>query len=89
VSPRADLDTEARGKILSPLPGTEPRSPGRPTRSQTLTELPGSRILISYSMKFSNIKKFRYGIPAYTGFLRALHPGEVPNHGWVQADLYY
>jgi hypothetical protein len=28
--------TQARGKILSPLPGIEPRSPGRPVRSQTL-----------------------------------------------------
>jgi hypothetical protein len=36
VGSRAGLDTEARGKILSPLPGIEPRSPGRPTRSQTL-----------------------------------------------------
>jgi hypothetical protein len=36
VGPRAGLDTEARGKILSPLPGTEPRSHGRPVRSQTL-----------------------------------------------------
>jgi hypothetical protein len=35
-APRAGLDTEARGKILSPLPGIEPRSPGRPARSQTL-----------------------------------------------------
>jgi hypothetical protein len=26
VGPRAGLDTEARGKILSPLPGIEPRS---------------------------------------------------------------
>jgi hypothetical protein len=34
--PKAGLDTEARGKILSPLPGIEPRSPGRPVRSQTL-----------------------------------------------------
>jgi hypothetical protein len=25
MGPRADLDTEARGKILSPLPGIEPR----------------------------------------------------------------
>jgi hypothetical protein len=31
-----DLDTEGKGKILSPLPGIEPRSPGRPARSQTL-----------------------------------------------------
>jgi hypothetical protein len=36
VGPRASLDTEARGKILSPLPGFEPRSPGRPAHSQTL-----------------------------------------------------
>jgi hypothetical protein len=36
VGPRAGLDTEARGKILSPLPGIEPRSPGRPACSQTL-----------------------------------------------------
>jgi hypothetical protein len=28
--------THVRGKILSPLPGIEPRSPGRPVRSQTL-----------------------------------------------------
>jgi hypothetical protein len=33
---RAGLDTEARGKILSPLPVIEPRSPGRPARSLTL-----------------------------------------------------
>jgi hypothetical protein len=32
---RAGLDTEARGKILSPLPGMKPRSSGRPARSQT------------------------------------------------------
>jgi hypothetical protein len=35
-APRAGLDTEARGKIPSPLPGIEPRSPSRPARSQTL-----------------------------------------------------
>jgi hypothetical protein len=28
--------TQTRGKILSPLPGIEPRSPDRPARSQTL-----------------------------------------------------
>jgi hypothetical protein len=28
-------DTEARGEILSPMPGIEPRSPGRPAHSQT------------------------------------------------------
>jgi hypothetical protein len=36
VGPRAGLDTEARGKILSPLLGIEPLSPGRPAPSQTL-----------------------------------------------------
>jgi hypothetical protein len=36
VRPRAGLDTDATGKILSPLPGIETRSPGRPARSQTL-----------------------------------------------------
>jgi hypothetical protein len=36
VGPRAGLDTEARDKILSPLPGIEHRSPGHPVRSQTL-----------------------------------------------------
>jgi hypothetical protein len=39
VGPRAGLDTEARGKILSPLPGIEPRSSGGPARSQTLYRL--------------------------------------------------
>jgi hypothetical protein len=39
VGPRASLDTEARGKILSTLPGIEPRSSGRPDRSQTLHPL--------------------------------------------------
>jgi hypothetical protein len=44
VGPRAGLDTEATGKILLPLPGIEPRPPGRPVRSQTLYGLsyPGS-----------------------------------------------
>jgi hypothetical protein len=36
VGPRAGLDTESRGKILSPLSRIEPRSIGRPVRSQTL-----------------------------------------------------
>jgi hypothetical protein len=36
VGPRAGLDIEARGEILSSLPGIEPRSPDRPDRSQTL-----------------------------------------------------
>jgi hypothetical protein len=36
VGPRTSLDTEVRGKILLPLLGIEPRSPGHPVRSQTL-----------------------------------------------------
>jgi hypothetical protein len=36
VGPRARLATEARGKILWPLPRIEHRSLGRPARSQTL-----------------------------------------------------
>jgi hypothetical protein len=36
VGPRAGLDAEVRVKIVFALPGIEPRSPGRPTRSQTL-----------------------------------------------------
>jgi hypothetical protein len=33
LGPRTGLDTEDRGKILSPLPGIEAQSPGRPVRS--------------------------------------------------------
>jgi len=36
LGPRSGADTEARGKILLPLPGIEPLSPGRPIRSQKL-----------------------------------------------------
>jgi hypothetical protein len=36
VDPRAGLDTEARGKIILPLPTIEPPSPGRPVCSQSL-----------------------------------------------------
>jgi hypothetical protein len=36
VGPTGSLDTEDSGKNPLPLPGIEPRSPGRPARSQTL-----------------------------------------------------
>jgi hypothetical protein len=36
VGSRDGLDTEATGKLLLPLPGIEPRSPGRSAHSQTL-----------------------------------------------------
>jgi hypothetical protein len=34
--PKSGQETEARGKVLSLLPVIDPRSPGRPSRSQTL-----------------------------------------------------
>jgi hypothetical protein len=51
AGPRTGLDTEARGNILSPLPGIEPRSPGRPARSQTLYWLsyPAHTALLAYA----------------------------------------
>jgi hypothetical protein len=39
VGPRARLDTEATGKIILPLLGTEPQSPGSLIRKQTLQRL--------------------------------------------------
>jgi len=38
VEPSASLDTRATGNIRSPLPKKEPRSPGRPARSQDYTD---------------------------------------------------
>jgi hypothetical protein len=38
--------TEARGKILSPLPGIEPRSLGRPPRSQTQYSLQAHTLVL-------------------------------------------
>jgi hypothetical protein len=49
VDLRAGLDTEDREKILLPLPGIEPRSPGRSARSQTL-------YCLSYPAPMSNTK---------------------------------
>jgi hypothetical protein len=51
VGPKAGLDTEATGNILSPLPVIEPLSPGRPTRNQTLYCL---REVVSTSEKSVN-----------------------------------
>jgi hypothetical protein len=56
VGPRDGLDTEATGEILSPLPGIEPRSPGRPDRRQTLYWLRYTHlyyVLIQYSKTWS------------------------------------
>jgi hypothetical protein len=51
VGPRAGLDTEDRGKILLPMPGIEPRSPGSPARSQTLYLLryPAQKEILCYN----------------------------------------
>jgi hypothetical protein len=48
VGSRAGLDTEARGRILSPLSGIEPRLPGRSVRTHTLYWLsyPGSHCCV-------------------------------------------
>jgi hypothetical protein len=40
VGPRADVDTELKGKIILPLPGMEPRSPG--PSSDAVLSYPGS-----------------------------------------------
>jgi hypothetical protein len=47
VGLRAGLDSEARGKILLPLPGIKPRLPGHPVHTQDtiLTELPWLHII--------------------------------------------
>jgi hypothetical protein len=54
VDPRSGLETDARGKILSPLPGIEHRSPCRLARSQTLYWLSyPAHTLIEYPMNIS------------------------------------
>jgi hypothetical protein len=65
VGRRAGLDTEARRRILSPLPGIKPRSPGRAARSQTLhrPSYPGSPLrdysgLYHRRLSSSNLKSF-------------------------------
>jgi hypothetical protein len=73
VGPRAGLDTKARGKILSPLPGIETRSPWRPPRNQTtytftiVKYFPRSHE-ISFGFEANNLphKLLRASNPAYT-----------------------
>jgi hypothetical protein len=49
MGPRADLDAEARGIILSYLPGIEPRSPGRPARHTLyLLSYPAHSMTVGY-----------------------------------------
>jgi hypothetical protein len=58
VGSRAGLDTEATGKIISPLPGIEPRSPGRPACSQTHTDWANRLTKIRYTMSNTEQVKF-------------------------------
>jgi hypothetical protein len=51
MGPRASLNTKAREKIISSLPGIEPRSPGHPARSQTLYWL---SCLVGYSREITS-----------------------------------
>jgi hypothetical protein len=51
VGPRADLDREERGKILLPLPGIEPRSPGSPVR-QCLRNIPILMVKRAYTFRW-------------------------------------
>jgi hypothetical protein len=63
VGPRAGLDTEARGKIFSPLPGIEPRTPGRPASSQTLywlSYLGSLFVCVCVCVRFRFLKKLIY-----------------------------
>jgi hypothetical protein len=48
------------GKVLSPLPGIEPRSPGRPARGETLTELPQLTYLLNILFNIIPLSKLRY-----------------------------
>jgi hypothetical protein len=65
VGPRADLDTEVTGKTVSPLLVIEPRSPGRPVRGQTLTELP--RLPRSFKLSVIVRKELLKALAAVSG----------------------
>jgi hypothetical protein len=58
VGPIAGLDTEARGKIILPLPGIEPRSPGRP--AHILIELPSSAFMQTYTKLSQLLTAYRH-----------------------------
>jgi hypothetical protein len=63
VDPRAVLDTEARGKILSPLPGIEPQSPGRPATVLTLQKFGSTeRNKINKPVNHDKVSNFVYHV---------------------------
>jgi hypothetical protein len=72
VGRRAGLDTEARGKILSPLPRIEPRSSGRPACTQTL-------YLLSYPAHFGAF----YSVKNLPTFRRCLMPPSSGRFPWL------
>jgi hypothetical protein len=61
VGPRAGLEAEARGKILSPVPGIEHPTRGRPARSQTLFWLSYPAFCVGLSRKWKKYIKFSKG----------------------------
>jgi hypothetical protein len=60
VGLRTGLDTEVRRKILSPLPGIEPRSPGRPARSQALyaTTILYNNFISTVLIKYDSVLRY-------------------------------
>jgi hypothetical protein len=52
VGPRAGLDTEVRGKIISPQPWIERWSPSRTTRSHKIFAIHKIYVLISLNIKY-------------------------------------
>jgi hypothetical protein len=82
VGPRAGLDTEARRKILSPLPGIEPWSPGGPARSQTLHWLsyPAHRRWVFKGDRIRSMTSFGGEVKPSTPRRKILHVKEPYNY---------
>jgi hypothetical protein len=76
VNPRVSLDAEAREKIVSPLPGIEPRSLGLPVRSQTLYWL---SYFGSCGFKSANSKKLRLVFFLRKSIANTYRNSTVPN----------
>jgi hypothetical protein len=81
VGPKAGLDTEARGRLLSPLPRIEPPSPGSPARSRHYTELPRITHNIYYSLLFKNV--YLKETVAKTVLSHAAHHDHLDSQGAV------
>jgi hypothetical protein len=67
VGPRAGLDTRGYRKNSLPLPEIEPRSPGRPVRSQTLH-------CLSYPVRTMFMQTIMPGIEVFEHFMH------LPSH---------